>query len=274
MSAPSASGCWRYGVANVLSTTTFAPRSWASRATAAMSTIVSRGLVGVSTHTSLVDGRNAATVAAWSVRSTAVCVMPIGPCTRSINRNVPPYGVVAHDDVIARPQAAQDRIFGSQAGPERRAEGRTFERRQAAFERRTRRVARARVFEASMLAHLFLRERGRRMDRRDHGPGRLVRGLPRVDRTRFESELRGVDEVIVGVHRLLLVLRSSLVIMRDRSTAVVHHCARRRCQHIARTLRRFADAEPGKSRVHHRCHRRVALRRIALDQFRERSAID
>ena len=42
-SAPSSSGRCRYGVANVLSTTTSAPCSWATAATAAMSTMFSAG---------------------------------------------------------------------------------------------------------------------------------------------------------------------------------------------------------------------------------------
>ena len=53
-SAPSASGCWRYGVANVLSTTTVAPTACAASAAARMSTMFSHGFVGVSSHTSRV----------------------------------------------------------------------------------------------------------------------------------------------------------------------------------------------------------------------------
>ena len=55
-SAPSSSGCWRYGEANVLSTASMAPCWWASSAMAAMSRIWSRGLVGVSIQTSSVRG--------------------------------------------------------------------------------------------------------------------------------------------------------------------------------------------------------------------------
>ena len=59
-SAPRASGCCRAGVAKVLSTTTSAPRSWASAPTASMSTMRSHGLLGVSTHTMRVAGVHAA----------------------------------------------------------------------------------------------------------------------------------------------------------------------------------------------------------------------
>ena len=54
MSAPSASGCWRYGVAKVLSTTTSAPAACAASAAARMSTMFSSGFVGVSIQTSRV----------------------------------------------------------------------------------------------------------------------------------------------------------------------------------------------------------------------------
>ena len=50
-SAPSASGCCRYGDANVLSTTSSAPASCAISASAVMSAIESSGFVGVSTQT-------------------------------------------------------------------------------------------------------------------------------------------------------------------------------------------------------------------------------
>ena len=53
-SAPSVSGCWRYGVANVLSTTTMAPTACAASAAAWMSTRFSSGFVGDSSQTSFV----------------------------------------------------------------------------------------------------------------------------------------------------------------------------------------------------------------------------
>ena len=91
MSAPSDSGCCRNGVANVLSTTTSAPRSWASAATASMSTHVSSGLVGVSSHTMRVSAGHAAASADRSVRSTALHGKPSGDHTFEMSRNVPPY---------------------------------------------------------------------------------------------------------------------------------------------------------------------------------------
>ena len=56
-SAPSASGCWRYGVAKVLSTTRIAPARGRARPTAARSQMRSIGFVGVSTHTTRVVAR-------------------------------------------------------------------------------------------------------------------------------------------------------------------------------------------------------------------------
>ena len=90
MSAPSAIGCCRYGVANVLSTTTSAPRSWATSHTAATSMHDSSGLVGVSSHTIAVPSGQPDASASTSVRSTAVHCIPYGPHTLSIKRNVPP----------------------------------------------------------------------------------------------------------------------------------------------------------------------------------------
>ena len=50
-SAPRSSGCCRYGVANVLSTTTIAPTACAASAALRMSTMFSSGFDGVSIHT-------------------------------------------------------------------------------------------------------------------------------------------------------------------------------------------------------------------------------
>ena len=70
MSAPSSSGRCSIGEAKVLSTATSRPCFFAMAAIAAMSTIFSSGLVGVSIQTSLVFGVIAASNAAASVRST------------------------------------------------------------------------------------------------------------------------------------------------------------------------------------------------------------
>ena len=83
MSAPSVSGRWMAGEANVLSTTISGrrPPSAARRstvaATAAMSTVLSSGLVGVSNHTSRVRSDNASqSTSGPAARSTYDVVTP------------------------------------------------------------------------------------------------------------------------------------------------------------------------------------------------------
>ncbi len=91
MSAPCVSGRWMAGVANVLSTTISGrrPPSRARRstvsATAAMSTVLSSGLVGVSNHTRLVRSERASHRASTpAARSTYAVVIPApGRRTRS-----------------------------------------------------------------------------------------------------------------------------------------------------------------------------------------------
>ncbi len=90
MSAPNCSGCCRYGEANVLSTTSFAPAACAPSEIAAMSPTLSSGFVGVSTHTSLVFGRIAARTASTSDTAAGVYSIPHCVKTLSISRNVPP----------------------------------------------------------------------------------------------------------------------------------------------------------------------------------------
>ena len=87
-SAPSSSGRWYTGVANVLSTATKASRA---RATIAGTSITfSVGFVGVSTHTSFVSGVTAASTASRSVWSTIVYESPQRESTLSTSRYVPP----------------------------------------------------------------------------------------------------------------------------------------------------------------------------------------
>src|SRR5207249_683433 len=82
-SAPSASGCCRYGVANVLSTTTRAERAWAMSQTAATATMESIGFVGVSTHTRRVSSRHSRSIASIFRNSTAAQPTPQPPAAHS-----------------------------------------------------------------------------------------------------------------------------------------------------------------------------------------------
>src|SRR5262249_60457365 len=90
MSAPSASGCCRYGEANVLSTTTTAPTECARSATAAMSTIFSSGFVGVSTHTTPGPRVSAFSTVSRSLRSAYSNAYPWPASTFEKSRYVPP----------------------------------------------------------------------------------------------------------------------------------------------------------------------------------------
>ena len=77
-SAPSASGCCRYGVANVLSTTTRAPAGVRERRRPPRCRrSTARDSSAISIHTSRVSSRQAASSAAGSRRSTAVHAMPV-----------------------------------------------------------------------------------------------------------------------------------------------------------------------------------------------------
>jgi hypothetical protein len=80
-SAPSASGSWKYGVANVLSTTNQAPAWCAIWAAAAMSVMCISGFVGVSTRIIRVDSRISASMHFRSRVSTKVNSSPRRPST-------------------------------------------------------------------------------------------------------------------------------------------------------------------------------------------------
>ena len=90
-SAPSASGCCRYGEAKVLSTTSSAPASRATAASAATSAMDSSGLVGVSTQMIFVLSRTAARTWSASAMGTAVHSTPHSWATLANSRYVPPY---------------------------------------------------------------------------------------------------------------------------------------------------------------------------------------
>ncbi len=73
-------------MAKVLSTTSRAPPWWATTATAAMSTTRRSGLVGVSTHTIRVFGRNTRCRSAALPRCDASTSIPAGWMTRVARR--------------------------------------------------------------------------------------------------------------------------------------------------------------------------------------------
>ena len=104
-------------------------------ATAAMSTIDERGLVGDSIHTSRVSSRHAASSAARSRRSTRG---PRDAVPLVHARDEPERAAVRvgrDDHVIARIERAQDRVLGRETAREREPVPRALERRDARLER-------------------------------------------------------------------------------------------------------------------------------------------
>ena len=90
-SAPSVNGCWRNGVAHVLSQARSAPAAFAIAAIAPRSVTAIVGLEGVSVQISRVFGRRAARTAATSVMSVNVTSRPHGTkCSRK-SFDVPKY---------------------------------------------------------------------------------------------------------------------------------------------------------------------------------------
>ena len=90
-STPSAIGRWLTGVANVLSASVTMPRSRAIAATAAMSVISSRGLLGDSIRNSRVAGVTASAQALTSVCSTRVHSTPRRGSSACTRLSEPPY---------------------------------------------------------------------------------------------------------------------------------------------------------------------------------------
>ena len=125
-SAPRVSGCWRYGEAKVLSTTSSAPASCATAASASMSPMLSSGLVGVSTQTSrgLAGPDRGAHRVHVGDRRRGVREAP-----RLLDLGEQPVGaavrVVGDDHVVAgRAERLQQGVLGGQAAGEREARAR------------------------------------------------------------------------------------------------------------------------------------------------------
>src|SRR5690606_7773453 len=97
--------------------------------------------------------------------------------------------VVAEHDVPTHRHLPQHRVARREAARERHAVARPLQRRDARFERGARRVARARVLVALVLADGTLRERRRQRDGRDDRAGGGIRWLPDVDGPGLEPEV-------------------------------------------------------------------------------------
>ena len=191
-SAPSASGCWRYGVANVLSTTTSAPTACAASAAARMSTRLSNGFVGVSSQTSFVRSSTCSArpveISCGREKREAVALRLVHLREHAVD---PAVDVVHRDDVVAGVEQVHERRRGAEPGGERVAVRRALERGEALLERGPRRVRDARVVVALVDADGLLHVGRRLVDRGRDRAGRVVRLLPDVDRARLE--LHGAD---------------------------------------------------------------------------------
>ena len=94
--------------------------------------------------------------------------------------------VVDADDMVARVEQVHDRRGRADARREGMAVRRVLEGREAFLEGRACRVRDTGVVVPLVDAHRLLREGRRLVDRRDHGPGRRIRLLSRMDRLRLE----------------------------------------------------------------------------------------
>ena len=136
MSAPHSIGRHRYGVANVLSIISGAPWSWATCASASMSSTLPAGLPIVSPKSSLVSSVSAPRQA--SSRSGSTNVSPIPQFAQQVLqlRDRAAVQRARRDDVIARFQhREQRRRLRGQAARERDPPDAAFEARDALFER-------------------------------------------------------------------------------------------------------------------------------------------
>ncbi len=161
-------------------------------AVAAMSTIDSNGFVGVSIQTRprlrLPRGLERGRVAqvARRPRDAVAFVHARNQAERAA------VGVVRDDHVIARVECAQYRVLGREATRKRESVARTFERRDARFQRGARGVAAARVLVAAVLPTASWAKVVGETDRRDDRTRMRLGILARVDRAGLEPVACGL----------------------------------------------------------------------------------
>ena len=151
MSAPSASGCCSSGVANVLSTTVTNAGARAIAAQAAMSVIRSSGFDGVSSQSSFVSGRMAASIVG---EVAGVDEGEVDAELREELREDAPRAaveVLRGDDVIAGAEEREHVVDGGHAAGKREPVSRALERGEVLFERAARGVLGARVARSRLL---------------------------------------------------------------------------------------------------------------------------
>ena len=199
-SAPSSSGCCRYGVAKVLSTTSSAPTACAAAAALRMSTMFSIGFDGVSTQTSFTsssrcDARLSSNSRRGHVRE-AIALRLVDLRRHPVDAAV---DVGDQDDALARMHEVHQRGRRAEPRAERDAVLRVLEAGQRDLQRGAGRVRDARVVVALVHPDRLLHERGGLVDRRDDRAGRRIRLLPRVDRPRLEVHARSLTDRTASV---------------------------------------------------------------------------
>ncbi len=181
MSAPSASGCWRIGVANVLSTTVRAPASRASEAHARMSVTLRSGFDGVSSQRSFAppaqsrgDGCGVRRVDERELDAELAVDLREDAPRAAVE-------VARRDDAIAAAERREDAVDRGHPARVREPVLGTLELRDAALERLARRVGGARVRVSLVDARRRLLERRGLIDGDGDRAGALVVRLAGVD---------------------------------------------------------------------------------------------
>ena len=189
-SAPRSSGCWRYGVAKVLSTTVIAPATAASRATALMSIDleqrVRRRLDPHHARRPLARERGRDRVEIGQVDRIGLDPVAAPDLVGQAPRAA--VHVVAHEQPVARIEQEADALGRRQARGEGEPMAAVLEGRDRFLERGARRVAGTPVLvAAAQPADAVLLERGAHLDRGHHRAGLRVGLGAGVHREGLES---------------------------------------------------------------------------------------
>ena len=208
-SAPRASGCCRYGLAKVLSTTSRAPAPCAISATR-RDVGDAEQRVGGRLHPDRLRTVGAARPVQQPGRW---CRRPTTPRPSARDLGEEPegaaVGVVGDHDVVARhEQRTQQAVLGGQAGGEGEAAAAALQGGEVLLQGGTGRVRAAAVLvAAAQSADAVLLVRGHLVDGRYDRPGRRVGGLPRVDREGLEA-LGRVPVVTLVAHEARVMRRT------------------------------------------------------------------
>ena len=189
--------------------------------------------------------------------------------------------VVAGHDVVAGVEQVQQRVLGGHAAGEGQAVAAAVERRQARFERRARRIGRARIVEALVDADFGLGVGAGLVDRHDDRAGGRVGRLADVDRARGKALS---TRRVFGDHRWLCRPRLccgdefeqvELGDHADRPFAIGHHQRRRAAEQQVEGFVHVGGAPNGREgRVHRRADGRLDQSRVAVHAVEQRALLD